>query len=481
MMPTHNSQSTNSQIHWAPARWDLLAGGSTVEDEVARKANVRGKISPIELGTNAGRAVLDQYYAAKGDTSLGATIRATLSFQNATNVAAMTLPIVGLAAAIGVDYAVFGSAAKDLVTTTAPQILQPQATGLLGYFSNFHFNAFAFGSLIFASGLGLAEKSLNTVKKTFFYGTLFIASAGASFIAANNDKFRDHFSATIKSAFTAGSDPKQAEVDGLKLQISAKQDEIDDSYNIYCKGTYDKHKTNRKPGEKMCPIDMESDGNKGNDETAKEIIRTINSLKLEKSKLTDSLSKATPELDQAKRKDWADFAGRLLATSYIAAWLIASQLLIAEIVRRSSENYKNLSDKLTQRSKEKKFAKDIEHFDDAIRDPIIRSFVEVVLSRFSEKLSLSKEDPKNPDKLTNFGALFEEPNYTQMVDAGVRVVKGAVTPRSPTIWEHIQSMARGFNKKAKAEGNDNGSNSHLGQSNATAEAQAPPTEERKPV
>ncbi len=48
---------------------------------------------------------------------MGATVSAALSFQNATNIAVLTLPIVGLSAAIGVDYVVFGGKAVRAVGT----------------------------------------------------------------------------------------------------------------------------------------------------------------------------------------------------------------------------------------------------------------------------------------------------------------------------------------------------------------------------
>ena len=138
---------------------------------------------------------------------------------------------------------------------------------------------------------------------------------------------------------------------------------------------------------------------------------------------------------------------------------------------------------MSQKSKEKKFVKDIEHFDVPTRDSRIRSYVESMLSRFSEKLSLSKENAKTPDELTHFESLFEEPSYSQMVDAGVRVVKGAVTPRSPSIWEHIQSMTQRFNKKAQvvsAENPKSAAASDRDKEGNEASSSAPPHEEIEP-
>lgn len=420
-MTTANSSPSNH--NWAPDYWDLFGGPAKVEDALANKARNRQTFSPLELGTDAGRAVLDQYYFAKGEHSKAGITQSILSLPNATHIVAMALPIAGLAAAIGVDYAIFGTASKDM----------PQSE--LQY-SRY---AFAFGSLVFASALGLAEKYNNSVSRIALYSALFVASAGASFIYANDEKFRGHFTKTLASTFTTGYDGPQKEVDALKIKIERVDKNIDTSNKtLTTGGNGGKH--------------MLADGSRHNDDHARELIGEIKDLNKEKKDLQGKLAEALPALDQAKRKDPIDFYGRLAATGYMAAWLIAAQLLIATIVRRASDSFDQFRGKISARRRQKKLIQDLEHPDEEKRKRTTEATIKVMLSRFSEKLSLptSNDGAYSATRQQNLTDLFQDKTYTQMVQAGTDIVYGAVIPRKRDIdllaW--VRSSGRSAFKKA---------------------------------
>jgi hypothetical protein len=424
MSQNNNPQSSiPSDVHWTPnyPEFNLLGGSNPTLTALATKANRRSNFSANELGVDAGRAVLDEYYNATGETSKGTVVRATFSFHNAVNASAGILPLVGFGAALAVDAAIFGAAG---------QALTPE--------SELPFNAFTFGSLIFATALGLTEKYQNTSKKMFLYFALITASTGAAFIAANNNEFRANFTDTIRSGFETGYDDEKAIVDGLKIEIKGIQDKIQQKETQINTGG-----NNR--------MNMLADGATGNDDLANQLKTEIDKLEERQSIKESELAKATPELEQATRKDWADLVGRLLATSYIAAWLIAAQLLLAEIVRTASNNFSQFRDGVTERTKQKKFVKDIENPDEEKRNAVIKSSVSVMLSRFSEILSKSSPNPQKPEKHDNFAALFEKAAFDEMVEAGVEVVKGTIKPKqeSPSFAARIQSIKNTFRKRTE--------------------------------
>jgi hypothetical protein len=330
-----------------------------------------------------------------------------------------------MAAAIAVDMKIFGAAAKGFSIGT-------EQSGL-----PFEFNAFAFGSLIFATALGLSERNGNTLKILCLYGALAVACTGASFIAANEEELRKPFRDTIANVVTTGSDAPQAALDALIIQRDGVKDLISDKNNTL--------KTGGVNG-----LPMMADGKTGNDEDAARLQEEIRGLETELSGKNSEIAVATPQLEQAKRKDWVDLTARGLATAYIAAWLIAAQLLLSECVRRSADSYKKLRDTMAGRSRLKEFVKGIETADDEKRDSYVRAAVKSMLSRFSEQLSLSKTNENHAKKHENFAGLFEGENYDQMVEAGVGVVKGAVAQRQKSTWSRIKSSLRGgFNRASK--------------------------------
>lgn len=424
MSQNNNPQSSiPSDVHWTPnyPEFNLLGGANSTLNAVATKANRRSYFTTHELGSDAGRAVLDEYYNAKGETSKGTVVRAAFSFHNAVNASAAVLPLVGLGAALAVDAAIFGDAGKTLAQK-----------------SELPFNAFTFGSLIFATALGLTEKYQNTTKKMFLYFALITASTGAAFIAANNNEFRANFTNTISSVFTTGYDDEKAVVDGLKIEIKAAQDTIEKNEILLS--------TKGNNG-----MSIRGDGSSGNDETADRLEKEIADSKVIQRTKEAELAKATPKLEQAKTTDGADLVGRLLATSYIAAWLIAAQLLLAEIVRTASNNFSQFRAGVAERTKQKKFIEAIENPDEEKRNAVIKSSVSVMLSHFSEILSKSSPNPQKPEKHDNFAALFEKAAFDEMVEAGVEVVKGTVTPKEKSIsfMDRLQSMRDVFRKNSK--------------------------------
>lgn len=391
------NSSSKSQTNWAPSQWDMYGNASQVLEGLKRKADVRVNFSPRELGGDAGRFVLDQYYAAKGETGRATVIQSICSSDNLTFNIARILPLIGMAAAVGVDYAIYGAAAEGMGSAHMP----------------FDLNAFGIGSLIFAGALGLSEKYKNTGKTVLLYLAMFIATLGASFIAADGNTLRTHFTQSLSSAYTAGSDDEYTTVKSLENEISTIRTLIDRNTQRLEKGGNN-------------GLNMLADGFTGNDIEANNIINENSRLQEELAKKSTDLAKARPAYEIAKRKDPLDFWGRILAALYTGAWLFAAQLMVAETIRMASTNYKESRSKIAERNRQKKFFEKFDDSDEIVSENTIRAAVEATLSRFSEILSTSKADSKYANKHDNFAKLFEEESYNKIVLAATEMVAAGI-------------------------------------------------------
>jgi hypothetical protein len=399
-MFSHNQNSSSRENNtWSPSLWDMYGNASQVLDGLKRKADIRVNFSSRELGSDAGRFVLDQYYAAKGETDKSTVIKAFFSINNLTYFLAMIMPLIGIIAAIGVDYAIYGEAAKGMDTS---KML-------------FNLNAFGIGSLIFAGALGLSEKFKNLSKTIVLYLVTFIATLGASFIVADDDKneLRERFTKSLRSAFPEGSDDEYAKVESLKSQIESLKTAIADINT--------RLKTGGNKG-----MNMKGDGTDGNDAEADDLIADRGEIEGQLSKYQKELDAAIPAFNLAKRKDPLALWGRLLAALYTAAWLFAAQLMVAEVIRTAFDNFKETRNKIVERNKQKKFFNDLENTDNDIREKAIQAAVNSTLSRFSEILSTSKPDSKNSQKHDNFAELFEEDSYNEMVKTATAIVSAGI-------------------------------------------------------
>lgn len=398
-----------------PNSWDLLDGNRTVLDRIEQMAAHRVEFYPYEIATLAASGVIDAYVQAKGDTDVLGVVQTCLSIPFATHVTAMALPLAGVAAAFGVDYAIFGSAAQDLFVNT-PEF----GVGPLSFKAH---DAFAFGSLIFASALGLSEKFNQSGGKVTLYVALLTASLGASFIAANNDDFRAHFSKTLASAFETGYDQQQAKVDGTKIRIENENSLIKSAeLTLSTGGNPDKDGTKR---------GILADGNKNNDGLAEQLNQEIRDRKQKLTDLQQVLAEEIPILDQKKRKDKIDFTGRILAMGYIASWLIAAQLLIARIVSTAASSYKTMSREIAEKRRKSKFVASLENPNQNEREKAISSYTQLILSRVSEPLTntLPKDEYRDKRNICLQNIFDKTETVEAMITRATQIVSGAITPR----------------------------------------------------
>jgi hypothetical protein len=387
------TQNTGGQ-NWAPEAWNLHGKPQDVLESLRIKAVQRNQFSPYEIGVDAGRLVLDQYYAANGDTNKGAAIKSVFSFQGLNNAGAVLLPLGGMIAALGVDYQIFGSAAKGMVVEPLP----------------FGLKAFAVGSLIFAGGLGLTEKFNDRTKKTAMYTTLIVASLGASFLAADSKEFRQKFTNTLATKIDKGSNEDQKKVDQLNTAIEAIDNRI--------KGNNTRLSTGGVGGKPIL-----ADGFPGNDDEGKQILRINEGLEKDLVTKSGELGAAKASLKVSTEQDPVDFYGRIAASTYIGAWLIAAQLLVAEVVRRAGKTYSDFRTTNTKNVIQKNFLTGIVSPDETVRKNAIRSAAQSALSKISEVLSTAKLESGQPDKVNdNFAKLFEEAEYKRMIEVAEEMI-----------------------------------------------------------
>jgi hypothetical protein len=389
-----NSPSQDNNA-WSPSLWDMYGNASQVLEGLKRKADVRVNFSSRELGSDAGRFVLDQYYAAKGETGVGTYVQSFLSLDFLKLVLTKILPLAGFIAAIGIDYAVFDSASKGMGSTNMP----------------FGFKPFAFGSLVFAAGLGISTKN-----RSWFLLTMVAATVGASLISSDNKTLREGFANTFASVIDKSSDSVKTKISELNKKKNIIEKDIKNLENEIKTGG-----NNGKP--------MDDDGNPYNDSRIKQILAEIEAKKKSLEPINDSLTKIEPTLSKLESQDGVGVAGRVFAALYTSAWLIAALLMVSSFISGATKTFNLSRSLIASRVKQKKFFLHLENSDTKIRNDAIQAAVNATLSRFSEILSTSKPDSKNSQKHDNFAALFEKDSYNEMVTTATAIVSAGIIPK----------------------------------------------------
>ena len=168
---------------------------------IHRLGQLRDEITLEELGAAAGTSVIDQFNIANAEVSSSLRDFSSLAICSTYEYTMLLLPFAALGAGVALDIAIFGGAAESLAA------------------ANPFFDALCVGSLVFAAGIGIVEglkkkqpRFAKAKKLKLFQGfspkafalhfLMAGASIGASFLAADNKDFKDHFANALPASFT---------------------------------------------------------------------------------------------------------------------------------------------------------------------------------------------------------------------------------------------------------------------------------------
>lgn len=399
-----NDQFENDNTSQLNPIFDIFAGKTNAEATLAEMATVRQTLSIEELGTLAGRGVMDQYFEAK--TRLG-NLKTTTSLipANLSNLPILVL-IPGLAiAALAIDYTIFGHAAKDM----------PLVHGMV--------NGFAIGAFVFAGLLALTKENHSKTAK----GLMYAAALGASFLVAETSPVKDNFYDSIKGATTTAADAPQAALETEQKELARLQKTLDDN-----------KKTLQTGGNNG--LTLRGDGNGANDVTADELEADNKDLKTKIAAQTRLVSDKSSTAEIEERKDWANLLARLLAAGYFGVWLIAAQLGLVEVVRRAPGITKEAKEKAVERDKYRTFVNGLEHVDTEKGLAIANAAAGDMLTRFARITAVAAGN--NSEKMENFTRIFEGENFVRMQKIATEHIYNTITPNRGPLGNVFSLFAR---------------------------------------
>ncbi|MCX6585811.1 MAG: hypothetical protein NTX13_04425 [Acidobacteria bacterium] len=367
-------------------KFDILSGVNRVEDAFREIAENRSRMTSAELGAMAGIGVLEQFRLAKAETRSGWWKNISLAVSGFYAFLALGVPILGLAAGIAIDIAIFGGAAEELTKI------------------NRLYSALSVGSLVFAVGLGIAKQH----SKLLLILSLF-ACLGASFVPADNPGFRSHFANLLpwlKSTATTAS--RSTAVANGKVDALVKE-------NQELQRRLETGGVGGKP--------MLADNSAGNDKQALQYVDQLKSNEVQLRQERSALATASKEEELARQDNAAERLGRLFGAMYIFVWLWASQLVIAKVIERGPHLFGEQKEKSIQYKNKAMFVEQLEDPDPERARQFATAAVTDVLIRFSRILATVKSTEE-----THHQSLFEAQSLRDIQEIGVDLVCGAVSP-----------------------------------------------------
>jgi hypothetical protein len=367
-------------------KFDILSGVNRVEDAFREIAENRSRMTSAELGAMAGIGVLEQFRLAKAETRSGWWKNISLAVSGFYAFLALGVPILGLAAGIAIDIAIFGGAAEELTKI------------------NRLYSALSVGSLVFAVGLGIAKQH----SKLLLILSLF-ACLGASFVPADNPGFRSHFANLLpwlKSTATTAS--RSTAVANGKVDALVKE-------NQELQKRLETGGVGNKP--------MLADNSVGNDEQARQYVDQLKSNELQLRNERSALASAIKEEELARQDNAAERLGRLFGAMYIFVWLWASQLVIAKVIERGPHLFVEQKEKSIQYKNKAMFVEQLEDPDPERARQFATAAVTDLLIRFSRILATVESTEERHHQ-----GLFEAQSLRDIQVIGVELVCGAVSP-----------------------------------------------------
>jgi hypothetical protein len=375
-----------SEIVKMPPNFDVLAD-SSAEDSLRKTSKIIRKYSTTYLGELAAVGIRDIFIRAQSETT--AWRDPSVAALTPLLIPAVGMPLVGFAASFGIDYAVFGGAAKDLPLSFL----------------------FGVGSVVFGTSLGFVDKKWKGV----VLSGLVVASSVAAFVGADASKYRAHITTPLYAAFgksSAGtqtaSDMAKSDYDAAALHLKADHDEF----------TYHDAKI---PGTNK-PLTMLNDGFTDNDPRGHALEDTI--IPADQRDMDTKYviwQNAQAKVPTAEARDPIELAGRGVVAASLAAWLVVSQIFVASVIEKMPGQLTHFSQKAMIRREQRKFLKDMQEPDPEVRrNKIAAAVKDMLVKRFA--VVLTEAAAGDPERVANVEKLFGQESLDEMVRIGVDTV-----------------------------------------------------------